>query len=119
MAAWAVFSIGLVLVEPHRRCGRAKSWWRCECIAAKAQQAADAIVALGKSSVLEAASDEEAINQAQMSIEALSLIGQLGKYDTSAQSDKLLDELTPRPGRALPRRSFNCGFSASSACGIS
>ncbi len=28
-----------------------------------------------------------------MSVEALTIIGQLGKYDTSAQSDKLLDEL--------------------------
>jgi thiol-disulfide isomerase/thioredoxin len=68
----------------------------------QAQQAAESIVALGKSSVLSAASDEEAINHAQMSIEALSLIGQLGNYDTSAQTDKLLDELTTsaRPGVA-------------------
>ncbi len=59
----------------------------------QSQQAADALVAIGKSSVLEAQSDEEAINRAQMSLEALTIIGQLGKYDTTAQSDKLLDEL--------------------------
>jgi thiol-disulfide isomerase/thioredoxin len=59
----------------------------------QSQEAADALVAIGKSSVLEAQSDEEAINRAQMSLEALTIIGQLGKYDTTAQSDKLLDEL--------------------------
>ena len=61
--------------------------------ARQSQQAAEAIVSLGKSSVLGAASDEDAISRAQMSIEALNIIGQLGNYDTSPQSDKLLDEL--------------------------
>src|SRR3954463_12785989 len=62
-------------------------------VSQQSQQAADALVAIGKSSVLDAPNDEEAINRAQMSLEALTIIGQLGKYDTTPQSDKLLDEL--------------------------
>jgi thiol-disulfide isomerase/thioredoxin len=57
---------------------------------ANLQQAADAIVAVAKERVAEAKTDDEAIQRARLSDQALSLIGKLGEFDTTPQSDELL-----------------------------
>ncbi len=54
------------------------------------RQAADAIVAVAKERVVAAQTDDEAIQSARMSDQALTLIGRLGEFDTTPQSDKLL-----------------------------
>ena len=54
------------------------------------QQAANAIVAVAKQRVAEARTDDEAIQSARMSDQALGLIGKLGHFDTTPQSDELL-----------------------------
>lgn len=54
------------------------------------QQAADAIVAVAKERVAAARTDDEAIQRARLSDQALSLIGKLGELDTTPQSDELL-----------------------------
>ena len=54
------------------------------------QQAADAIVAVAKERVAAAKSDDEAIQRARLSDQALSIIGKLGEFDTTPQSDELL-----------------------------
>lgn len=59
----------------------------------QSQQAAEAIVALAKNSVLAAKTDDEAVNKAQMSLAALDVVGQLGDTDTSSYVDKLMDDL--------------------------
>ena len=56
-------------------------------------QAAASIIAAAKPSVDAAESDEEAIRRTQLSIDALRLIGLLGDFDTSSQTEKLLDDL--------------------------
>src|SRR3954468_5420799 len=55
------------------------------------QQAADSVVALAKERVAAAKSDDEAIQRARLSDQALSIIGKLGDFDTTAQSDELLN----------------------------
>src|SRR5262245_5108981 len=55
------------------------------------QQAADAIVAVAKERVASAKTDDEAIQRARLSDQALSLIGKLGEFDTTPQSDGLLN----------------------------
>jgi hypothetical protein len=69
-------------------------------VKAQAQQAANALVAVGKNSVLSASDDDEAIDRAQMSLDALNIIGQLANYDTEPQVDALVDQLQAagRPG---------------------
>src|SRR4051812_27312417 len=54
------------------------------------QQAADSIVAVAKERVAAAKTDDEAIQRARLSDQALSMIGKLGEFDTSPQSDELL-----------------------------
>src|SRR5690242_10631097 len=54
------------------------------------QQAADAIVAVAKERVAAAKTDDEAIQRARLSDQALNIIGKLGEFDTTAQSDELL-----------------------------
>jgi thiol-disulfide isomerase/thioredoxin len=54
------------------------------------QQAADSIVAVAKERVAAARTDDEAIQRARLSDQALSIIGKLGEFDTSPQSDALL-----------------------------
>jgi thiol-disulfide isomerase/thioredoxin len=58
---------------------------------ANLQQAADAIVAVAKERVASAKTDDEAIQRARLSDQALSLIGKLGDFDTAPQSDELLN----------------------------
>jgi thiol-disulfide isomerase/thioredoxin len=58
---------------------------------ANLQQAADAIVAVAKERVASAKTDDEAIQRARRSDQALSLIGKLGDFDTTPQSDELLN----------------------------
>jgi thiol-disulfide isomerase/thioredoxin len=55
--------------------------------------AAASIIAGTKQSVAKAASHEQAVNRANMSVEALRIIGLLGDFDTEAQTAQLLDEL--------------------------
>ncbi len=55
------------------------------------QQAADAIVAVAKERVAAAKSDDEAVQRARLSDQALSIIGKLGEFDTTPQSDELLN----------------------------
>jgi thiol-disulfide isomerase/thioredoxin len=55
------------------------------------QQAADSIVAGAKERVAAAKSDDEAIQRARLSDQALSIIGKLGEFDTTPQSDELLN----------------------------
>ncbi len=55
------------------------------------QQAADSIVAAAKERVAAAKSDDEAIQRARLSDQALSIIGKLGDFDTTPQSDELLN----------------------------
>src|SRR3954468_23236544 len=55
------------------------------------QQAADSIVALAKERVAAAKTDDEAIQRARLSDQALSIIGKLGEFDTTPQSDDLLN----------------------------
>jgi thiol-disulfide isomerase/thioredoxin len=55
------------------------------------QQAADSIVAVAKERVAAAKTDDEAIQRARLSDQALSIIGKLGEFDTTAQSDELLN----------------------------
>jgi thiol-disulfide isomerase/thioredoxin len=54
------------------------------------QQAADSIVAVAKERVAAAKTDDEAIQRARLSDQALSIIGKLGDFDTTPQSDELL-----------------------------
>jgi thiol-disulfide isomerase/thioredoxin len=54
------------------------------------QQAADSIVAVAKERVAAAKSDDEAIQRARLSDQALAIIGKLGEFDTTPQSDELL-----------------------------
>src|SRR5689334_1153511 len=58
---------------------------------ANLQQAADAIVAVAKERVASAKTEDEAIQRARLSDQALSLIGKLGDFDTTPQSDELLN----------------------------
>jgi thiol-disulfide isomerase/thioredoxin len=58
---------------------------------ANLQKAADAIVAVAKERVASAKTDDEAIQRARLSDQALSLIGKLGEFDTTPQSDELVD----------------------------
>src|SRR4051812_48028008 len=55
------------------------------------QQAADSIVAAAKERVAAAKTDDEAIQRARLSDQALSIIGKLGEFDTTPQSDDLLN----------------------------
>ena len=55
------------------------------------QQAADSIVTVAKERVAAAKSDDEAIQRARLSDQALSIIGKLGDFDTTPQSDQLLN----------------------------
>jgi thiol-disulfide isomerase/thioredoxin len=55
------------------------------------QQAADAIVAVAKERVAAAKNDDEAVQRARLSDQALSIIGKLGEFDTTPQSDELLN----------------------------
>src|SRR4051794_12375869 len=55
------------------------------------QQAADSIVAVAKERVAAAKTDDEAIQRARLSDQALSIIGKLGEFDTTPQSDDLLN----------------------------
>ena len=55
------------------------------------QQAADSIVAVAKERVAAAKTDDEAIQRARLSDQALSIIGKLGEFDTTPQSDELLN----------------------------
>src|SRR4051812_18486184 len=55
------------------------------------QQAADSIVAVAKERVAGAKSDDEAIQRARLSDQALSILSKLGDFDTTAQSDELLN----------------------------
>ena len=57
------------------------------------EKAAASVVAGAKESVAAATNEEQAVNKAHMSIEALRIIGMLGDFDTEAQTTQLLDEL--------------------------
>ncbi len=57
------------------------------------EQAADALVVAAKDSVAAATDDDEAVQRAQLSFEALNIIGQLGDYDVNPQIDKLMGAL--------------------------
>ncbi len=57
------------------------------------EKAAASVIAGAKESVAAAANEEQAVNKAHMSIEALRIIGMLGDFDTEAQTTQLLDEL--------------------------
>jgi thiol-disulfide isomerase/thioredoxin len=57
------------------------------------EEAAASVVAGAKESVAAAANEEQAVNKAHMSIEALRIIGMLGDFDTEARTTQLLDEL--------------------------
>ena len=54
------------------------------------QRAAKSVVEAAKLRVAAAKTDEQAIQRAQLSLEALRLIGMLGDFDTNAHADKLL-----------------------------
>lgn len=62
-------------------------------VRAHLEQAADAIAAAANLSVNGSASEEQAANRVQLSIEALRIIGLLGDPDAEAKVEKLLDEL--------------------------
>lgn len=65
------------------------------------QQAATSIVAAAKERVASAKTDEEAIERAHMSLEALRLISALGEFDTTPQSDELIDALATSSPHAV------------------
>src|SRR3954467_8425504 len=54
------------------------------------QQAADSVVAVAKERVAAARTDDEAIQRARLSDQALAILGKLGEFDTTPQSDELL-----------------------------
>ena len=56
-------------------------------------QAAKSIVAGAKQRIAEATSDEEAVQRAQMTFEALRIVDTLGGIDTNAEAGELLDGL--------------------------
>src|SRR5687768_8984282 len=60
---------------------------------AQLQPAVDAIIAAAKTSINDAKSDEQAKAKAQQTFAALTAIGQLGDFSTSAQADKLMEDL--------------------------
>jgi thiol-disulfide isomerase/thioredoxin len=64
-----------------------------DLVQAHLEEAASSIIAATKESVRAAASDDEAAQRMQAAVEALRLIGLLGDVDTSAQTEKLFDEL--------------------------
>jgi thiol-disulfide isomerase/thioredoxin len=66
------------------------------------ENATASVVAGAKESVSAATSDEQAVDRAHMSIEALRIIGMLGDIDTEVQTEKLLDDLqsSARPSLA-------------------
>ena len=57
------------------------------------EQAAESIMAAAKETIPAATADNDAVNRAHISIEALRLIGMLGNFDTNEQAEKLLDDL--------------------------
>jgi thiol-disulfide isomerase/thioredoxin len=61
--------------------------------AAHLEQAANSIIEAAKESVSSAESDEQAVQRAQMSLEAIRLLGMIGNIDTESYSSKLIDEL--------------------------
>jgi thiol-disulfide isomerase/thioredoxin len=75
------------------------------------QQAADSIAAAAKERVAAAKTDDEAIERAHLSLEALRLVGTLGEFDTSPQADRLLEALAaggrPAVVEALIQLRFN------------
>jgi thiol-disulfide isomerase/thioredoxin len=62
-------------------------------VQASVEEAASAIIAAAKEGVRAASSDGEAVQRMQVAAEALRLVGMLGDVDTSAQSEKLFDDL--------------------------
>ena len=62
-------------------------------VKAQLEQAVDSVIAAAKTSVAAAKTDQDAVNKAQISLEAIRLIGQLGDFSTEAQSAKLMEEL--------------------------
>lgn len=74
------------------------------------EQAVNAVIAAGTASVAAAKDDQIAVVKAQQSLEAIRLIGQLGDFNTEAQTAKLMDELreSARPSvvEAIVRTQF-------------
>jgi thiol-disulfide isomerase/thioredoxin len=60
---------------------------------AQLEQAADTVAAAAKDSIAAAKNDQDAVKRAQLSFDILRNIGELGGFDTAAQSDKLMDDL--------------------------
>ena len=59
---------------------------------AQLEKAVDAVAAAAKDSVANAANDQQAIRRAQLSLDILRNIGELGGFDTNPQIDKLMDD---------------------------
>ncbi len=89
LAAWFAFGDSLLSQKAESKPaaaseGRGKS---------DLHQAAASVAAAAKERVAAANSDNEAIQRAQMGLEALQIIGTLGEIDTSAEADDLLDAI--------------------------
>src|SRR3954468_14580411 len=57
------------------------------------EQAAQAVAGAAKESIAAAKSDQDAVRRAQLALNILDNIGELGGFDTSAQAEKLMDDL--------------------------
>lgn len=79
-------------------------------VQARLEQAVNAVIAAGTASVAAAKDDQSAVVKVQQSLEAIRLIGQLGDFNTEAQTAKLMDELreSARPSvvEAIVRTQF-------------
>ncbi len=64
---------------------------------AQLEQAAQTIAAAAKESIAAATNDAEAAKRAQASFDILANLGELGGFDTTPQSDKLMEELLASP----------------------
>src|SRR5438045_3267745 len=64
------------------------------------QQAAKSILAAAKERIADAKTDEEAMQRAQMSLQAIGLVGALGDVDTSPQADDLFESIQAGAHRA-------------------
>jgi thiol-disulfide isomerase/thioredoxin len=95
VVGWLVFGDGLFTTQADaRKTGNASA-------ESNLQQAARSIAAAGKDRVATASSDDEALMRAQMSLQAIELVGALGDVDTTPQADELFESLQTGPRRAI------------------
>ena len=76
------------------------------------EQAATSIIAAAKETLANAdMSDEDAVRRAQLSLEAIRILGMLGDIDADSQSNKLLDAIADAGRPAVAAAVFQARFS--------